>query len=100
VIDRFYTIADGAYQIYNKRVKGSPGAAAVQPRPTLRPGSVTQGPTDRPGSQPVAAPAAAAPAGGGKGIQPSSGVSTKDILIGGGLAVGVGAILYAVLNKS
>jgi hypothetical protein len=98
VIDRFYTIADGAYQIYNQRVKGTPGAAAVQPTPAPKPGSVTQVPSGRPGAAPGAAPAAA-PAGG-KGIQPSSGVSTNDLLIGGGLAVGVGAILYAVLNKA
>jgi hypothetical protein len=94
VIDRFYTIADGAYQIYNQHVKGTPGAAAVQPRPAQRPGPVTQVPSGRPAAAPASAPA------GGKGIQPSSGVSTKDLLIGGGLAVGVGAILYAVLNKA
>jgi hypothetical protein len=92
VIDRFYDIANGAYQIYTQRVKGASGAANVAPRPVQKPGGVPVAPSSRPAA-PGAAPA------GGKGILPSQGVSTNDLLIGGGLAVGVGAILYAVLNK-
>lgn len=92
-IDRFYVVADGALQIYNQRVKGAGGAAAtVQPKPAVKPGNVPVAPSARPA-------ASAAPAGG-KGIQPSKGVSTNDLLIGGGLAVGAAAILYAVLNKA
>lgn len=86
-VDGLGEMVDGAYRIYTARVKNAPAQKAVPA--AVKPTGVPVAPSSK--------PAAAVPAGGGKGILPQQGPSTNDLLLGGALAVGVGVALYALL---
>ena len=85
----FIDTVNNAWQMYQKGK-----AALVAP-----PATVSKVPTGVPVA-PSSRPATATPAGSAaatKAIIPQQGLQTNDLLIGGGLAVGLGVVLYALM---
>jgi hypothetical protein len=79
-IERFIATADQAYQLYSLKVKG-----IAAPGPS--------------GGAPGAPPAGVQPRATSSGVLPGSkilGIPSNDLLIGGGVAVGLGILLYAL----
>src|SRR4029077_5618793 len=86
----FIDTVNNAWQMYQKgkaALAAPPATVTKTPTPT----GVPVAPSSKPATlTPVGSAAATKP------IMPQPGVSTNDILIGGGLAVGVGVVLYAL----
>lgn len=100
-VDDFLVAVDQAYKIYLMKVKGAtfPLPNSVPTAPITTPGAPVVPPNSSAPSKPATAPTAAVPRAPSSGIIPSSkilGIPTNTLLVGGGVAVGLGLLLYAL----